>query len=373
MKSVTGVTLGNDAAGAHVINPFLYEKLQKRFGDVIIAKQGEPIYGNYTYDGSGFKYDTLGGEYYRVCCPFCEQKRAVDTKHRLWISHRWGVGLDEDDPQTKLKPNDRFWWAWVCYNEHCEENPANTKQLQTWVYGGIGRELHAPAVKLQFHTVPMASLGLVDWPGRCLRVDQLRPEHHAWQYLATRGFDPAAVGPRYGVTYCESGSARFPMAFGRLVIPIVMNGDMVGWQARPPYEADWKTTAKYYNCPGINRRLMLYGFDIARAYPYCVITEGVTDVWAVGQGAISLLGKHISPQQAELIAQNWKAAVIALDPDAMDRVERIQQQLGSMPTVVVKLPDGCDPADMDQDRFWDLVWQSSVNQNVDLLGLQNDS
>ena len=29
------------------------------------------------------------GEYYRIACPFC-----LDTRHRLWINHRWGVGPD---------------------------------------------------------------------------------------------------------------------------------------------------------------------------------------------------------------------------------------------------------------------------------------
>jgi len=359
---------------APVLNPYLYDALQTRFGDVMIAKQGEGSDGHRVVDSSGARYKfTNAGEYYRANCPFCMRKNAVDTKHRLWIHHRWGVGLDEDDENCV---DDKFWWACICYNEQCMEDRENVKTLQNWIYGGIGRERHAPKIKILEGTSTGASLGLTRWPGRCIRVDQLRPEHNACQYLLGRGFDPAVVGRDYWVSYCEAADVDFPLANARLIMPIHMNGQMVGWQARPPYDINWKATGqqKYLNCPGMNRRLMLYGFDNSKVLPFCIITEGVTDTWAIGAGAISLLGKSMSMQQADLIVATWKVAVIALDADAQDRVQAIRNLIrNKIPLIVITLPPGLDPADIEPDFFWDLVHMEATRQGVDLLSLGDNT
>jgi len=347
-----------------VLNEVLYNRLCKRFGEVRIAKQGERMSGEYTFDN---RYEMIeGGEYYRICCPFCARQNTTDTRFRLWINHRWGVGLDKQEPGRQ----DNFWWAWVCYNEHCEQHPENTHQLRTWLYSAIGREREEVRVQIG-EGVASASLGLVEWPGRCIRLDQLQSDHLACQYLHSRGFNAADVGRQWGVSYCEGGDPKYGMAQGRLIIPIRMDGEMVGWQARTPYDMDWKASRvpKYYNSPGINKRLMLYGHDRAVHENFCIITEGVTDVWAVGPGAVCLLGKDISMHQAEMIKMKWKAAAIALDADAGDRIAKIENMLDKLPTVVVNMPPDTDPADLSQARFWDLLLSSSIEQGVDLSQL----
>lgn len=353
------------------LNPYLYGRLKRRFGSVQIASQGEAMVGRLVDLGNGkpeYKISSPG-EYYRVNCPFCPQKRSVDTRHRLWINHRWGVGPDGI-------PREKMWWAAICYNERCLENYQNRHELRTMIYGGVGRDNHSPQVRILRGNVPSASLGLVRWPGRCLRVDQLSRSHHAYQYLLSRGFDPAVLGPEYNVSFCQELDPDYPMAHNRLIIPIYMRAKMVGWQARHVGELDQRTAhiPKYWNCPGINKRLMLYGFDAAVALPFCIVVEGVTDVWAVGAGAVALLGKTMSPQQFDLIRSHWKAAVVLLDEDAVLAAEEMHHRLRqAMPVVQVPLPPGTDPATIDKEYMWDLIHRAAAAQGVDLLGLANEN
>ena len=215
-------------------------------------------------------------------------------------------------------------------------------------------------------------MGIINWPGDCLRVDLLQPIHHARQYLVSRGIDPEYVGKTYDVSYCQSAGAEYPMAHGRLIIPIVMREAMVGWQARYVGDLDWKSWSppKYYNPPGMNKRMMLYGFDQARPSSFCVVVEGASDAWAVGPGAVALLGKSMSQQQFDLIRTHWRAAVVMLDDDAEQAADKVCNQLRDvMPVVRVSLPAGADPASIgSQEALWDLIYAASVDQGVDLLG-----
>jgi len=364
-----GTTIAS-VESANVLNSVLYNRLVARFDSVIIAKQGETMFGGgYTVTATGKRYEPLcSGEYYRVCCPFCLRKGAVDTRHRLWINHRWGVGLDPSDPE--YDPQDKFWWMAHCYNEHCMEDPANRKELQTWIFTAIGRERRKPAMKVRHAPATGAALGLVDYPGECQRIDTLPTTHKAYQYILGRSMDPQLLGPEYNLSFCHS-CARWPAAANKLIIPIYMGGNMVGWQARPPYDIDWKAAGqgKYYNLPGMNKRLMLYGYDQAKSVRFCTVVEGVTDVWALGPGTVSLLGKSISPDQANMLAAHWDAVVLALDPDAGDRIEKIRKILseGSLKDKVISvtLPDGVDPATVNKDYFWDLV-----NRQADVEGVE---
>lgn len=352
------------------LNPMLYSRLSARFGSVIVARQGEPMFGGgYEYDGTRTRYRPLcNGEYYRICCPFCLRRNAVDTKHRLWINHRWGIGLDPDN--EFYDPNDRFWWAAVCYNEDCLRDPDNVKELRRICYSGVGRELHREEVKILPGTADRASLGLVQLPGTCQRVDTMDQSHHAYQYLITRGLDPVRIGKDYDVHFCFE-AYDFPVATGKLVIPIYMNGKMVSWQARPPYDLDWKAAGqpKYYNCPGTNKRLMVYGVRQARDLPFCIVTEGVTDVWKIGPGSLSIFGKTMSSQQALFIAKGWPVVVLALDPDAQKETVRTKNLLEESGTRVatVQMPEGLDPASIDTNYFWDLVHRSCTEQGVEIL------
>ena len=348
-----------------VLNPTLYSSLLRRFHDVRIAKQGVPLVGGaYVASGTGTRFRaTDDGEYYQVCCPFC-----AESRYRLWINHRWGVGLDANHPY--YDPADKFWWSCHCFNSDCMANPENVAQLRTWAYGAIGRELRGRRIEIRAGFSAPAMLGVVPLPGTCIPLQQLSPHHIASSYLRERGYDPRWLGETYHVHYCDAAPPEYPVANGRLIIPIIMNGDIVGWQARPPYECDWKAMhcAKYYNLPNMPRSLMLYGFDIAKEYPYCIITEGVTNVWTLGEGAIATFGKSMAFQQAEMIKSRWKAAVVAYDGDAAKECAAVAMMLESpdFPVVRMQLPDGEDPASLGRNRFMNLMYDTAAKAKVEL-------
>jgi len=303
-------------------------------------------------------------------CPFCLKRGAVDTKHRLWINHRWGVGLDPDN--EFYDPNDKFWWMAVCYNENCLDNPEYRRTLRTSLYAGVGRENHGEVVKILPGKTDSGALGVVDYPGNCQLLNTLPHDHKAYQYMLGRGLSPEMLGEEYGVAYCHE-SLMTPVAAAKIIIPIHMDGKMVSWQARPPYDIDWKAARqpKYYNCPGTNKRLMLYGAQQSMDMKFCIVVEGVTDVWAIGAGAVSVLGKVMSMQQAVVINKLWPVAILVLDAGTAVESNKMRDLLthGGTRVVTVEMPEGLDPASIDRDYLFDLLYGAASTQGVDLLTL----
>ncbi len=341
------------------LNPDLFDKLTRVFGRVEIRGEGESMRGQYVQRGNRREFVMdVPGEYYSVCCPFCR-----DTRFRLWVHHRWGV------PDSF---NNCRWWSAHCFNEQCLAEYANLRTLIGKVYGGLGRDQRS-RVRIRPGTSVPGPQQIV-LPGICPRVDEL-PEHHpAAVYLLQRHLDPQVLAPTYDLRFCQQSGPQFTVAQGRLVIPVRMRGQLVGWQARFLGEADWHIVPKYYSAPGMRRSRFLYNFDLARLSPVVFITEGVTDAWAVGKDAVALLGKTASSHQKELIAATWRhgAAVVLLDSDAHAEAERLTTELRRQlahGAVHVELPAGSDPASLPRERLWELIWAVCVRSSIDLIEL----
>ena len=153
-----------------------------------------------------------------------------------------------------------------------------------------------------------------------------------------------------------------------------MRGNLVGWQARFLGEADWQNIPKYYSCPGMKKSHCLYGFDLARQSPVVFIGEGVTDAWAIGTCSVALFGKTASSHQKDLIVANWRhgAAVVLLDHDAQTEAGRLTSELKRRlagGAVQVELPAGSDPASLDHDVLWDLIFAACNREHVDVIGM----
>jgi hypothetical protein len=343
------------------LNPYLHRRLTELFGAVIIANPGAAAVPHIdpTQPGGKVRLDPKG-EYYRVNCPFCN-----DTRKRLWFNHLWGHGVP-------IHPTDSLWWSATCYNEDCLAVPGRWQGIRDRVYMTLGR--------MQRHSLPVAVgkieaaiTGPVADPGRCVPLGDLPEWHEANTYLRGRGFDPIHLTYDWHVTYCEQAQEAYRHAEGRLIVPIRMRGEQLSWQARHIGEADWKQTPKYYNCPGVGKVQLLYGFDAAKLLPFVIICEGVTDVWAVGAGAVAVLGKTLSYQQGQIIKGNWKTVVVLLDAEARDEAADVLARLEDTATVVVvTLPAGSDPASLamdDRDYLWDLIDGTCRAQGVDLIQL----
>ena len=201
-----------------LLNAPLYRQLARHFGQVKIEKQGQPLQARAEMQDERQTLDIYeGGETYRVCCPVCG-----DSKFHLYVSHAFGT-IDE---VTGIKI--RF--------AKCFRHGKVVKYLED--------KLRWMSIKSQVinHTANAISAGVEDPyrdPGECINIAQ--EDLRLWQirkYLSDRGIDPGWVGRTYGWRFCVQGS---PDVLGggctnRLIVPVIHNGQEVGWQARLAFD-----------------------------------------------------------------------------------------------------------------------------------------
>lgn len=340
------------------LRPELYDRLQHLFRHVLIANEGEEMVSrpSLSSDGSVHLSITSPGEYYRVNCPFC-----YDTRKRLWINHRWGFF----DPRTQT----RNLWLAICYNQSC----LNSYDRQIALYRDVFSEVGDGTDVVLAGTKPTAASREVVWPGKLTPIHLLSDTFSAICYLRDRGFDPKQLGRDLRVSYCFDADYEFRVATNRIIIPIRMNGQNVGWQARFVGTPPNKETPKYYTMPGFKKTQYLYNLDRARQYPFVVICEGVTDVWRVGPTSVALFGKTLSTTQRLLLGTYWGqgAAVVLLDSDAQDNAQGVYDSLRDVVArrVLVRLPEGKDPGDLDRGQLDQLILEAGREQGVDLAAM----
>ena len=113
------------------LNAFLYKRLSLLFNQVRITSEGEAMVGQVIYHNGIKQFEVINpGEYYMVSCPYCQ-----DTRFRLCINHRWGVGVPGD-------PSNALWEYINCFNEtHCVQGRQNfqrRRELAQKIYFKMG-------------------------------------------------------------------------------------------------------------------------------------------------------------------------------------------------------------------------------------------
>jgi len=345
-----------------VLCPELYDRLTTTFsGGVLIANQGMACTTQTSRITGGGTYTSLlyAGEYYRVNCPFCS-----DTRHRLWINHMYGQPDANGWPMTFLAH---------CYNEHCLENQANRQIIENAVLKFRNANQRGAAFALQQgEWVDPLNHAKAESPGDIIPMRDLalsRPDHPAVQYLCGSRRYTLDMLSHYNISYCQH-STKYPIATNRIIFPIYMNHEFVGWQARYIGTADWKLTPKYYGMPGMHKRAMLYNYDNAAHSKCLVIVEGATDVHSVGDSSVAALGKHLSPFQVSIVLNTWagKPILVVLDPDAEDESTKTVAELRNNNAIVVevRLPDNKDCGDFDKATLWSIFKARSRDIGVNL-------
>ena len=104
------------------------------------------------------------------------------------------------------------------------------------------------------------------------------------------------------MSFCPLALPQFPLASERLIIPVVMDGELRGWQARLISGTPGKGNPKYYTMHGMKKSMALYNYDKVKAAPFVVVTEGPTKVWTFGPEACAILGNKASGWQAQKLA-----------------------------------------------------------------------
>jgi hypothetical protein len=346
--------------------PQLYKRLRELFDYVEVANPGEGMVARQRRHmgatGVELRFDVVDpGEYYRVNCPFCS-----DTRQRLWLNHMYGQPDPSNDRRT-------LGWLGVCYNDGCLESWARRQQLEDMCFGHLNRDQRQIKFRVSPGVTESAALREVTMPGVVMRLDELGDSHPARRYIIDqRGFDPDVLARDYGLAYCTEADPNYPAAEGRLIIPVHMHGQLVGWQGRVPDDnIDWKRSgiAKYYGMRGMPKRLMLYNYDNARQHTFCIVTEGVTDVWAIGDPAVALLGKKIHPMQRRLLTEFENGVIMMLDPDFPEAtataVESLSGPLDGR-VGVVTLPQDMDPAMFDETVLWGMIKEAADTAGVDI-------
>ena len=326
----------NAPTKADPLNPVLYGLLERKFGAVRISNAGVPAVVDTYVDpitGRRVQRSVTWGEYYAVCCPFCN-----DAGHRLWVNHRYGLNYDE---KTGRRTDT---YLANCYKNDCMLDPAHREQLEDIVFGAGKRLFKTMTVR---HAEPDARLREVEPPGTIVPLAELSADHPAVVYLQRRQFDPATLTADFNVGLCADTSAeRFRLMLGRLYIPVIFNRKLVGWQGRATNE---RRLPKYYNMPGMQKSHTLYNYDRAAAMPAVIVVEGVPSVWRIGAAGVCIFGKALSMWQCNTIATTWagKPIFLMLDADAGDELEAAATQLCRHSSLVVPvvLPDSRDPAD----------------------------
>lgn len=343
--------------------------LRRRFGEraIKIVRENVPMTARYIVTNAvggerqtRLEVATNGrGEEYMMNCPFCS-----DTRKRLSINHRWGV-LDRETGTRNL-------WLAKCYNEDCLKHGDARRELfdQVCTFApGRSSSVSAPpdsevAGVRQTRAIKLPS-GL--WPLSDMVTRS--PNHPAVTYLQDRFIDPRYVGQTYKALYCvDSSNVQLT---GRLVVPIIKDGCLFGWQARLLRAPLNKEEPKWYTAAGCNVSNVLYNGDVALTLGTVVLVEGITDVWGFGRQACGVFKKAISALQLDLLVTRTRAdatVVVLFDPDQHPteaakgmphHIEAARQLLCSTSlrdrVLPVYLPSGMDPGDLNRAYMRELI------------------
>ena len=347
---------------SRVLCPDLYNKLRMNFpGGVKIANQGEGMsQASMIVDGQPYTQVRHSGEYYRVCCPFCK-----DTRHRLWINHMYG------QPDVTSKPM-RF--LAYCYNENCLSNFNNWKTVSDTIIGfRNAKDRQRPVFAVSDpEWLDPEDIGKVEPPGDVIPFSQFMqstPGHPAVDYMCRQRRYTRQMLDHYEISYCVRADSRYGIARNRIIFPIRTNGELVGWQARSVGEPPLGQP-KYWGCPHMKKRLILYNYDNAKDKNFVVVTEGVTDCHAVGDYSVALLGKTVTRYQYDMIMANWtnKPVILIFDPDAKEQMRATMHDMlnNDMIVVTVDLPDGYDCGDYDRNHIWNIIHAKCNQRGVQL-------
>lgn len=348
-----------DADVSHqVLCPELYRALRFHCpGGVKIASQGEPFRGNFSNTRN--RMDVLtAGEYYCVNCVFCH-----DTKHRLWVNHRFG--------QLDASGRPMFFLA-ICYNENCMSKPGNTQKFTDTLFSFKNRSERNYRPFALNQAMPVYAddtRGGYQPPGEVYPLADLArtmPNHPAVLYMCQERRYTSAMLQKYEIGYCVRAAAEYRAAQDRIIFPIRMHGDLVGWQARLVGSSGLRGL-KYYGMRNMRKRTFLYNYDHAKTCPYVVLVEGVTDCHVLGDASVALLGKTLSDAQLQMMnAWLGKPIIVLLDPEAQAEGTKICQQLAEVyhTVVAVSLPLGYDCGDYDHTTIWNIIRAQAARAGI---------
>jgi 5S rRNA maturation endonuclease (ribonuclease M5) len=188
---------------------------------------------------------------------------------------------------------------------------------------------------------------LIDFYNDLHTEKQLLPHHR--EYLISRNFYPEEIQFKYRIE-CIG-----PVGFWKLqiFIPIYMNRRMVSFTTR---DITGLADSRYRNCPNefseIPTKACLYNIDRVKG-GRCIVVEGPTDVWRIGDGAVATLGTKYSVSQMNLLAKMDSIFILFDNSDeAQTAADRMGQDLSALVNHVEVISiDKEDPAELSEQEI----------------------
>lgn len=187
------------------------------------------------------------------------------------------------------------------------------------------------------------------WPGECRKIDSSRMAKPYLRYLQSRGFDQddlLAVCKRYRLRFANTGVWK-----QRLLIPVRLEGRMVGWTGRAIGESEIRYRAHPF---GKTIKRYLLNEDHARqGGEVLVVVEGPLDTLKLdwygaphGVVVVGLMGASWTPAQVARVVrlgERFRRTVALLDPDAESQSIDLESRLRAIGGERYTLTEAEDP------------------------------
>lgn len=165
------------------------------------------------------------------------------------------------------------------------------------------------------------------------------------KYLKSRGFNPKTLATVWGLRAFDQRGGW------RLFVPFHRHGEIIGYATRGiGKKGRWLSATT-----GATKGEVLYGEDYVR--DTAIVVEGPADAWAIGPGAVALLGLNCTVFQINRLLR-YRRIVLCLDnePRAQRKSRELMNQLISLGSDVLSivLESGDDPGSADRDEIAEL-------------------
>lgn len=162
------------------------------------------------------------------------------------------------------------------------------------------------------------------------------------KYLEKRNFDPDFVIGKYKLMF----GATFGKYRHRIIIPFFLNREMITLTARSIKE---NVELKYMH---LSKRQSVFSpknvlYNIDSVTDTCIIVEGPTDVWRIGDSCVATMGVEYTTNQL-LLLSGLKKVFILYDSDATENAYKLASSIVGVNHVEVIELDKGDPAELSE-------------------------
>ena len=185
---------------------------------------------------------------------------------------------------------------------------------------------------------------------QCILPDIDKTFHRKhYEYLKSRNFNADYIIKKYNLmSVYNIGRYKF-----RIIIPYYYHSKLICFNTRDITD---KASLRYQFCDIENSVIEVKHtfYNIDSITDACIIVEGPSDVWRIGDGCIALSGKHFTQEQLLMLREKEiKKALVLYDADDIE--ERIGEKLannltGIIPWVEQVELDSGDPGDLSLDE-----------------------